>query len=240
MTTSLDRLRAWVTGTAHDGEAVSANSAFVVGLGRFGTSLASELVGLGVEVLAVDVDQEIVNEWSGKLTHVRVADATNANTLIQLGAANFDVAVVAIGTGIEASILTTAALKDVGVKHIWAKAITNEHGRILERVGADEVVYPEKEMGARVAHIVTGEVLDYFELDDGFVLAEMRVPSRLLGKPLGDSNLRRDHSVTAVCIKPRGGAFTYASSETVPSEGAIMVIAGGVDEVTRFVSVASK
>jgi len=135
--TYIDRFRDWLhpQGPAGD-HAHAAESVFVVGLGRFGSSLAQTLVGLGVDVLAVDADPVRVNEFAEILPAVRQADASHQNALRQLGVDQFDAAVVAIGTGIEASILTTAALVDVGVPNVWAKAITAEHGRILERVGA--------------------------------------------------------------------------------------------------------
>lgn len=121
-------------------------------------------------VLGVDVDAGVVQTYSTSLTRVVQADTTNAAVLAQIGAADFPMAVVGIGGDIEASILTTAALSDMGITCIWAKAITMAHGRILERVGADHVVFPEHEMGERVAHLVTGRMLDYIELDEGFAL----------------------------------------------------------------------
>jgi trk system potassium uptake protein TrkA len=206
----------------------------VIGLGRFGSSLAETLVELGTEVMAVDMDGQLVQEWAPRLTHVREADATNPNVLRQLGAAEFDVAVVAIGTSIEASILTTAALAEVGVQNIWAKAIRDDHGRILERVGAHHVVYPEKQMGARVAHAVSGQVIDYFQLDEGFVLAEVRPPGELIGKSLRDAHIREKYGVTIVCVKPEGSGFTYATPETAINEGDILVIAGDVEQTENF------
>src|SRR5680860_614543 len=127
---NLEIFRKWVFDRELDHGVPEAESAFVIGLGRFGTALSTTLVGLGVEVMAIDRDQTLVDKWASHLTHVRVADGTSADVLRQLGAADFDAAVVAIGTGIEASILATAALADLGVKRIFAKAITEEHGRI--------------------------------------------------------------------------------------------------------------
>jgi trk system potassium uptake protein TrkA len=230
---TFDRFFGWLSD--RDDKPTAANSVFLVGLGRFGTAIAQKLVELDVEVMAIDTDQALVNEWSDKLTHVRVADATNPNTLAQLGIQNFDAAVVAIGSGIEASILATSALADAGVKTIWAKAITSEHGRILKRVGADEVVFPEKEMGERVAHSVTGQVVDYFQLDEGFVLSEMRTPEVLIGTTLGETNLRSAYNVTVVCQKPKGGVYSYTTSESVLGEGDLLLVAGGVKDSERFV-----
>ena len=231
----LNRLRSRAEGMTGSQPLPSAKSVLVIGLGRFGTALAATLGTLGVEVMAVDIDQSLVDQWADKIPHVRVADATSGSALAQLGAATFDAVVVAIGTDIEASVLSTAALADIGLPNIWAKAITSEHGRILERVGAHHVVFPEKEMGERVAHVVTGQVDDYFELDDGFVLAELRAPAELVGRRLADTDLRTKYQVTVVCIKPDGGTFTYATADTVIGSGDHLVIAGSVEAADRFV-----
>jgi trk system potassium uptake protein len=213
-----------------------ASSVLVIGLGRFGGALAETLVELGTEVLAVDFDADRVQEYSDRLTHVRQADTTSATVLRQLGAAEFPVAVVAIGNDIESSILTTAALVDVGVTNIWAKAIRLDHGKILERVGATNIVYPERQMGIRTAHAVSGRVIDYFELDPGFVLAEVRPPRRLIGKTLAEADIRGRYGVTIVCVKPHGSGFTYATPDTRMAEGDILVVAGDVAQTESFSS----
>jgi len=233
--TYVDRFRDWINPPGHDH---AAESVFVVGLGRFGSALAETLVSLGVEVLAIDADPQRVNDFAEILPAVRQADGSSQNALRQLGIEQFDAAVVAIGTGIEASILTTAALVDVGVPKVWAKAITTEHGRILERVGAHHVVFPEKQMGERVAHAVTGAVIDYFALDEGFVIAELEAPPRFVGRTLEEAAIRQTHGVTVVCIKPAGRPFTYATAETTISERDLLVIAGVTDEVDAFIESA--
>jgi trk system potassium uptake protein len=206
----------------------------VVGLGRFGAALAETLVGLGHEVLAVDGDPQRVQHWSSRLTSVVEADSTSEDAMRQVGAAEFNRAVVAIGADMEASILTTALLVDLGVEHIWAKAMTRAHGRILERVGATDVVFPEHDMGERVAHMVTGRMVDYVELDDTFALVETVAPRELVGRTLGESRVRHEHGVTVVCVKPAGGSFTYATSDTTIAEGDLLVVAGECDHVERF------
>jgi trk system potassium uptake protein TrkA len=198
----------------------------VIGLGRFGGGLASTLVGMGHEVLGVDTDQKIVQDFAGVLTHVVTADSTSEAAMRQLGAGEFDTAVVAIGTEVEASILTTAVLADLGVRRIVAKAVTEPHGRILERVGAHRVVFPERDMGVRVGHSLAGSILDYFELDPGFAIVETRAPKELAGKTLADAEVRKRYGITVVCIKPAGGSFTYATPDTVVSAGDILVVAG--------------
>lgn len=212
----------------HEGEIV------VIGLGRFGSALANTLVEMGYEVLGVDFNEEIVQEHAGSLTHVVQADTTSERALRQIGAADAVTAVVCIGTDIESSVLTTTALVDLGVRNVWAKAITTAHGRILRRVGAHRVVFPEAEMGSRVAHLVTGQALEYLPLDENFVIAEMTAPRELVGVALGDSNLRARYKVTVVCVKPQGGQFSYADRETVLDHSDLIVIAGHRADVDRF------
>jgi trk system potassium uptake protein TrkA len=206
----------------------------VIGLGRFGSALARTLVDLDYEVLGVDANEDLVQEHTGVLTHVVSADTTNPRALRQIGAADAVTAVVCIGTGVEASVLTVTALADLGVKNIWAKAITDAHGRILQRVGAHHVVFPEAEMGVRVAHLVTGQMLEFLALDDDFVIAELAAPEELQGVPLGESNLRAAYKVTVVCVKPLGRQFTYADRETVLARSDLIVIAGHRADVERF------
>ena len=197
----------------------------VIGLGRFGGGLATTLVGMGHEVLGVDTDPKIVQDFAGVLTHVVEVDSTSEAAMRQLSAGEFETAVVAIGTEIEASILTTSVLADLGVRRIVAKAVTEPHGRILERVGAHRVVFPERDMGIRVGHSLAGSILDYFELDPGFALVETRAPAELIGKTLAAAEVRKRYGITVVCIKPAGGSFTYATPETVVQEGDILVVA---------------
>lgn len=206
----------------------------VIGLGRFGSSLGNTLVDMGHEVLGIDTDPERVQEHRGSLTHVAEADTTSFTALRQLGVADAITVAVCIGNNVEASVLTTAALSDLKVPNIWAKAITEPHGRILSRVGAHNVVFPEAEMGSRVAHLLTGEVIQYLALDEDFVLIETVTPKWLVGQPLGDTNLRRDYKVTIVCIKPDNGIFTYAESSTVLHPNDLIVVAGHRADVNSF------
>ena len=210
------------------------NGVLVVGLGRFGTALATTLMDLGHEVLGVDSDAENVQRNADVLTHVVEADATDEDVMQQLGAGEFGRAVVGIGTDLEASILTTSLLVGLQVPDIWAKAITVAHGRILERVGAHHVVFPEHDMGRRVAHLVTGRMLEFVPLDEGFALVELKPPKQVVGRSLGDAQVRSRHGVTVVCIKPEGGSFTYATQETVPGPDDVLVVAGATDRVEGF------
>jgi trk system potassium uptake protein TrkA len=209
-------------------------SVVVIGLGRFGSSLALELLRRGTQVLAIDASTKLVHALSGRIPHVVIADATDPEALAQLDVSGFRRAVVAIGTDQEASILATANLADLEISDIWAKATNRQHGRILQRVGAHHVVLPEHDMGERVAHLVSGEMLDYLELGDGFVIAKTRPPREFVGTLLGDSGLRARYGVTIVAVKPQDGMYTYADSTTSLQYGDILVVSGPEDKVERF------
>lgn len=206
----------------------------VIGLGRFGTAVAETLMKLGHQVLGVDADPGNVQRTAGHLTHAVEADATDEEVMRQLGAGEFTRAVVGIGTDLEASILSTSVLAALEVPDIWAKAITVPHGRILERVGAHHVVFPEHDMGRRVAHLVTGRMIEFVQLDEGFALVELRPPRQIVGRSLGDAQVRKRFGITVVCIKPAGGSFTYATQDTVPGPDDILVVAGETDRVEGF------
>ena len=206
----------------------------VLGLGRFGGAVGAELVRLGLEVLGVDGDPRNVQQYTKLFTHVVEADATNQDALRQLGAAEVRHAIVGIGSDIEASILATAALDDLGVPNIWAKAVSKAHGRILERVGAHHVVYPEHDMGHRVAHLVGGRMLDWFQLDEQFAMVETMAPRKLFGRTLADVGVRANYGVTVVCVKPLGRQFTYATADTILQQGDVLVVAGPTPATEAF------
>lgn len=206
----------------------------VIGLGRFGAAIADALDRLGHDVLAVERDHHIVQEWSGRLTHVVEADATSLDALKQLGCQDFPIAVVGIGTSIEASVLATANLVDLGNKQVWAKAITPSHGRILERIGAHRVVYPEADAGEKVAHLVSGKLLDYIEFDDGFAIVKMRPPMETQGFTLGQSQVRKKYGVTVVGVKAPGADFTYAQPDTMVTRHDTLIVSGNTQLIERF------
>ena len=206
----------------------------VIGLGRFGGAVAESLINLGHEVLGIDDDERIVQDWSDRLTQVVEADATDTDTLRQLGVHEFARAVVGIGTNLETSVLTVLTLAEIGVPEIWAKATSVKHGLILSRVGARHVIYPEAEMGERVAHLITGRMLDYIEFDDGFAIAKVRAPREAMARSLGETGLRSKWGVTVVGIKLHGEDFTYATPDTVVPEDCILIVAGNTKKVEQF------
>ena len=174
----------------------------IVGLGRFGTSVAKTLYQMGYEVLAVDADEARVQDFSDEVTHVVQADTTDEDTLKALGIRNFDVVVVAIGADVQANLMTTLQLKEMGVSYIVAKAKNNLHGKMLEKIGADRVVYPERDMGQRVAHnLVSSNVLEYIELSPEYSIVEVTAPKVLVGKNLVETDLRGRYEVNVVAIR---------------------------------------
>ncbi len=205
----------------------------VIGLGRFGSSLATELVRGGYEVLGIDADERLVQDLAEDITQAAVADSTDLDALRQLGVPDAGMVVVAIGTNLEASILTTSLLVDLAIPNIWAKATSRQQARILERIGAHHVVQPEHDMGARVAHLVTGRMLDYIQFEDDFALAKTRAPAEAVGRSLGESALRSKYQVTVVGIKRAGEGFTYATADTVVRQGDVLIVAGRTLEVER-------
>jgi trk system potassium uptake protein len=208
----------------------------VIGLGRFGTALALELARGGTEVLAVDTRPDVVQRLSGQLGQVVIADSTDLDALTEIGIGDFNRAVVAIGNDLEASILTTALLTELEMRDIWAKAVSRQQATILERIGAHHVVFPEQDMGERIAHLVAGRLLDWVELDPQWVFAKTKPPRELVGVPLGESGLRKKHRVTVVSVKPEHQtSYTHADYDTVLTYGSVIVIAGRPDDVERFV-----
>ncbi|GIH26901.1 potassium transporter [Acrocarpospora phusangensis] len=206
----------------------------VIGLGRFGTALALELTRRGTEVLAIDRRPKVVQALAGQITQLASADSTDLEALKQLGVPDFYRAVVAIGGDLEASILTTSLLVELEINDIWAKAVTVQHGQILRRIGAHHVVFPEHDMGERVAHLVSGRMLDFMQVDEGFALAKTHPPKEYVGMPLGSSNLRRKYGVTIVAVKSPDERFTYATADTELSYGDIIIVSGPTEDVERF------
>ncbi|WP_431781177.1 potassium channel family protein [Streptomyces chumphonensis] len=213
---------------------VEGDSVVVIGLGRFGRSLALELVDEQTEVLGIDEDLEVVQSLSGVLTHTVRADSTKEDVLRQLGVHEFDRAVVAIGTDIEASILTASLLISFDVRDVWAKAISEAHGRILTQLGVHHVVYPEHDMGRRVAHLVRGRMLDYIEFEDDFAMVKTRPPADIVGLRLADSGVRSRFGVTVVAVKRPGEGFTYATADTVLDAEDTIIVAGRTRQSEHF------
>ncbi|HYI33286.1 MAG TPA: TrkA family potassium uptake protein [Glaciibacter sp.] len=221
-------------GTPDPTRFAEADSVAVIGLGRFGQSLALELMANGTEVLGIDASEEIVQALNGQLTHVVVADSTKEDTLRQLAVPEFDRVVVAIGSNVEASILTTSLLLRFGIKNVWAKAVSDPHGTILEQLGVQHVIYPEKDMGRRVAHLVRGAMQDYIEIGDNFAIVRTTPNSAVIGKPLGEAQVRAKYGVTITAYKPAGKPWNYTTPDTVIEPGGMMLVSGPTAKAEAF------
>lgn len=210
------------------------DSTLVIGLGRFGSAVAATLDSLGREVLAVETNPAIVRQWSGRIPLVE-ADATDMEALEQLGATDFGTAVVGVASSLEASVLITGNLVDLDTPQIWAKAISRPHGRILRRIGAHHVVYPEFDAGQRAAHLVSGRMLDYIEMEkNGFTIVKMRPPAELHGFTIGESRVRTRYGVTIVGLMSPGEPFEYATPDTLVSPDDVLVVGGDAALLERF------
>lgn len=206
----------------------------MLGLGRFGKSLALELMAQGAEVMGIDASDTVVQKIASRLTHAVVADTTDEESLRQLSVHEFDRAVVGIGSDLEASLLTASALINIGVPNVWAKAISNSHARILTQIGVHHVVRPEHDMGKRVAHLVRGRMIDFIEFDDGFAMVKTTAPAFATDRSLGQTAIRTDYGVTVVAIKRPGEGFTYAAADTTLHPGDTIIVSGKVRDTERF------
>lgn len=202
------------------------DSVVVIGLGRFGQAVALELADAGADVLGIDTDEGIVQDLNGRLTQVVRADATREDVLRQLGIPDFTHAVVAIGSSIEASILTSSWLLRLGVPHIWAKAVTAAHGQILGQLGVHHVVHPENDMGRRVAHLLRGSIADYLDIGGGFAMVTAKAPPSMVGKPLDKVGFRKKYNLNVVAVRQPDGGWDHATGETVLTSQDTVVVVG--------------
>lgn len=199
----------------------------IIGLGRFGASVATSLYRMGYEVLAIDSNEARVREMADEVTHAVEANANDEDALRALGIRNFDVVVVSIGQDIQASILCCIILKDLGVKYIVAKAINELHGKVLQKVGADRVVFPERDMGNRVAHnLVAANLLDYIELAPGYSIVEVVAKPEFYGKTLRDLGFRARYGIIITAIKRGKKVLIAPGAEDTIAEGDVLVAIG--------------
>ncbi|MBN2909072.1 TrkA family potassium uptake protein [Polycladomyces sp. WAk] len=208
----------------------------VIGLGRFGGSVANTLSEMGYEVLAIDQDPQRVQDFSQVVTHAVEADSTDENALKALGIRNFDVVVVSIGEDIQASIMTTLILKELGVKKIVVKARNDLHGKVLYKIGADKVVYPERDMGVRVVHhLISPNILDYIELAEGYSIVEISAGDFFAGKTLQELDIRARYGCNVMAIKSRDGKINIApAAGDVIHKGDVLVVIGSNDNLKQL------
>jgi trk system potassium uptake protein TrkA len=207
----------------------------VLGAGRFGESVAKTLYESGYEVLAIDQSEEIIQELSDYVTHAVVGDVTDENVLKSLGVRNFDVALVAIGGNMESSILVTLLLKEMGVKYILAKAQNALHAKVLSRVGADRVIFPERDMGIRVAYtLVSTNVLDFIELSPDYSIIEITVPQQWEGKSLRELNIRANYGINIMAIKNGTQINISPKADDVIKHDDILVVIGSNEDLNKL------
>jgi len=210
----------------------------VIGLGRLGVALATTLHSLGHDVLALDVDEKNVQNIASLITHAVQADATNETILRELGIGNFDVAIVTL-SGIESSVLTTVLLKKLGVRYVITRAENELHGSILEKIGADKVVYPEREMGTMIAHVLTlGDVIDYIPVTPGYGVVKLIAPPSFVGQSLDDLGLGskgRLKVAVLLILRKQGVTITPSSTEVVKS-GDTLIVSGNWDSLEEVIN----
>lgn len=210
-------------------------SFMVIGLGKFGISVAKALFSLGHDVLAIDNHEEIVQELSDSVTHVIHADVTNEEVFKSLGVSNFDAAIVSIGDNIESSILATVLLKESGAKYILAKAQSELHARVLYKVGADKVVFVERDMGIRIAHnLISDNVEDIMEISSTFSVVELKPPKSWTGKSLKELDIRATHGINIIAIKKQDAVDASPGPDTVIGENDILVAFGKSKDLNAF------
>ncbi|GAA0324995.1 Ktr system potassium transporter KtrC [Bacillus carboniphilus] len=207
----------------------------VIGLGRFGGSICRALTELGMEVMAIDREEDKVNEFSSVAAHAVVADSTDESVLKSLGIRNFDHVIVAIGDDIQSSILTTLMLKELGVNKITVKAQNDYHEKIVRRIGADHVVHPERDMGRRIAHnIASSSVLDYLELSDEHSIVEIVANERLAGNSIIDLDIRAKYGINIVAIKRKNEIIVSPQANESIHRGDILIVIGADNDINRF------
>lgn len=206
----------------------------VIGCGRFGSSVAKTLYSLGYEVLAIDESEEIIQDISEYVTHSAQADATDENALKALGLRNVDVAVVSIGSDVQSSIMATLIAKELGVKYVLCKATNELQAKVLYKIGADRVIFPERDMGVRVAHnLVSQNVLEYIELDPNYSIVEIVSPVSWIGKTIGELDLRANYGINVMAVKHGYEINIAPAAEDVMKPGDILVVIGRNEDINK-------
>lgn len=212
----------------------------ILGLGRFGASVAKTLTEMGYQALGVDLNASKVQKLSEVLTHVVTADAADEKTLKALGIGNFDVAIISIGN-LGASMMCTMLCKDLGIPEVVVKAIDEQHGKMLDKIGADKVIYSEKDMGKRVAHnLVSSHIMDYIELSNDISLMSILVPQDLVGKNLIEANMRQIYKVNIVAIKNAHTTKVNPAPTEILNEGDEIIVIGEHAAVAKLENIVPK
>ena len=212
------------------------DAVLVIGLGRFGAAAALELRRLGHKVVAIEKNPQKAESFSGKLDRVILGDGAQPQMIETCRASSFKLAVIGIGSSVEASVLTAGNLIDAAIPSVWAKAVSVEHARILGRIGVHHVVMPEADSGRRVAHLVNGRMQDYIEFEDGYAIVKMAPPKETIGFTLAQSKIRGKYGVTVVGVKAPGEDFTYAVPETKVTAQHTLIVSGPSELIERLVA----
>ncbi|KGR80504.1 potassium channel family protein [Ureibacillus manganicus] len=211
----------------------------VIGLGRFGGSIVHELIRLGADVMAIDAHSERVDEYAKIATQAAVADTTDEEVIKSLGIRNFEHVIVAIGENIQASILTTLILKELGVPNVTVKAQNDYHAKVLGRIGADQIIHPERDMGIRIANnLMSSNVLDYLELSDEHSIMEIKANDRIAGYSIKDLDIRANYGINIVGIKRDDSIIISPTADEKILLGDILLVIGAVVDINRFVKKA--
>lgn len=207
----------------------------VIGLGRFGSSICKELSEEGMNVLAIDIDEQKVNEFKNIASFAVIADATDEQALKDIGIKNIDHVIVAIGDNIQASILTTVILSEMGVKKITVKAQNDYHEKILQKIGAHQVVHPERDMGRRLAHsLISSNILDYIELSEEHSIVEVIASRKMVGKSLVELNIRAKYGCNVVAVKRGDEIIVSPDAQFSFEENDVLIVIGRDNDISRF------
>lgn len=208
----------------------------VIGCGRFGSALAKKMCQLGNEVMVIDKNRDIIENIVDEVTHTAILDVTDENDLKSIGLGNFDVAIVAISSDIKASIMATIMAKELGVSKVVCKAKDELEAKVLYKVGADKVVFPERDMGIRVAYnLVSDNILDQINLDPEYSIMEIVTPTKWIGKTIIELNLRAAYDVTVLAIKTSSGLKVMPSPNYCMKEGNILIIIGNINNINEII-----
>ena len=207
----------------------------VLGLGRFGSAVATTLVELGHEVLGVDNDEEKVNDLKDKITQAVQADITEERALKELGVKNFDTAIVGIGSDLETSILVAMMLKEMGLKYIIAKAQNNLHAKVLEKIGVDKIVFPERDMGRRIAsNLIIPNIKDYIELEPDYSIIEIKALPEFADNTLSEIDLQNKYGINVLAIKRDNNFNISPRAKDVIKKDDFLIVIGETKKITKL------
>lgn len=209
----------------------------IIGMGRFGSALARELYRMGHEVLAVDKDEDAIHRIADSVSHAVTADARDEQVLKSIGVRNFDYAVVAFADNIQDNILITLMLKELGVKSVIAKGNDDLHVKVLKRIGADRIVFPEADMGARIAQLISSSnIIDYIDISEDYSIVEVGAPERWRGKSIRQMNVRADFGINIMAIKSGGQTINITPGpDYIIKHGDVLVVIGSNDDIKKLV-----